>query len=285
MSLPAFGQERSLELGLRYWLSSGETLFAHNAQGADPTFGNPTSVLSYDGLDAHSLEAFVRSNFGQGWFVRGQFGIGGVREGSLDDEDYRAGQVKFSDTTSSVRGDQLSYLTLDVGRELWASARGGIVLGVFAGFQRWSETLDAFGAMATVGTINVPEAVLAISNDVVWSSLRAGVAGRARIGDKTTFTLDLALVPFADVRNEDSHYLRADLGPVPNVITTGRGAGLQLDLELRHRVYRSTELGIGLRYWRLRATDADVALAGIIAPITEFETRRAGITASVATRW
>jgi hypothetical protein len=270
---------------VRYWLSRGENAFAHNAQGADPTLGNPTSILTYDDLDAHTLEAFVRSSFGQGWFLKANFGVGSVREGSFDDEDYNAGQVKFSDTTSSVRGERLSYFTLDVGRELWTSAGGGTVLGAFAGFQRWSETLDAFGAMATVGTINVPDGVLAISNDVVWSSLRLGIATRTRLGEKTTFTLDFAVVPWSDLRNEDSHYLRADLGPVPNVITEGRGAGVQLDLELRHRVYKRTELGIGLRYWHLEARDADVALAGVVVPVTEFETRRGGITASVMTRW
>lgn len=282
---PVLGQERSLELGLRYWLSGGETVFAHNAQGANPAFGNPTSILTYDELDAHALEVFVRSNFGNGWFLRSTFGVGGVKDGSLDDEDYDAGQVKSSDTTSTVRGDRLSYFSLDIGRDLWSSAGGATVVGAYAGFQHWSETLEAFGAMASVGTINVPDGVLAISNEVVWNSLRVGVTGRMRVGEKTTFMIDFALIPFSDVRNEDSHYLRADLGPVPNVITNGRGAGAQLDLEVRHRVYRRTELGIGVRYWRLRASDADVAIAGIIAPVTEFETRRAGITASVMTRW
>ena len=51
------------ELGVRYWLSTGETKISHNAQGVDPTLGNPTSVLVYGNLDAHVLEDLGGQNF------------------------------------------------------------------------------------------------------------------------------------------------------------------------------------------------------------------------------
>jgi len=287
VSLPVAAAERGFELGTRYWLSNGENRFAHNAQGTDPTLGNPTSVLTYDELDARALELHWRSNFSSaGWFFKGNFGLGELRDGTFDDEDFNAAQAKTDDTTSAVRGERFSYLTLDVGKDIWESAGGKSALGLFAGFQQWSEQVDAFGLRVSVGNSpNLPESTRVITNDVLWRSLRVGIAGTAMVTSKLRVLADLAYVPYSDISNEDSHYLRADLGPVPNVITTGRGAGVQLDLELRHRVYRSTELGIGVRYWRLRASDADVALAGVVVPVTEFETRRAGITASVATRW
>ena len=102
ISFPVAGAERGFEFGTRYWLSSGENRFAHNAQGADPTLGNPTSILTYEELDARALELHWRSNFSSdGWFFKGNFGLGEVRDGAFDDEDFAAGQVKFSDTTSN----------------------------------------------------------------------------------------------------------------------------------------------------------------------------------------
>lgn len=288
VAFPALAQERGLELGTRYWLSNGENRFAHNASAADPArFGNPTSVLTYDELDARALELHWRAAFAGSWFFKGHFGLGELRDGSFDDEDYGAGQVKTDDTTSAVRGERFSYLTLDVGKDIWASAGGGSRLGVFAGFQQWSEQVDAFGLTVTVGgSATFPDSVRVISNDVRWRSLRLGVTGIAALTPRLRVLADLALVPFADLRNEDSHYLRGDLGPVPNIVTTGRGAGVQLELELRYAFTDRLEAGIGARHWELNEKDADVRFAGGGAlPITRFETRRTGLTATVVGRW
>jgi hypothetical protein len=280
----AMAQERGLELGTRYWLSNGENRFAHNAQAANPAFGNPTSVLTYDELDARALELHWRSTFPERWFFKGNFGAGELRDGTFDDEDYNAGQIKASDTASAVRGDRFSYLTLDFGRNVWTSASGS-VLGVFAGVQQWSEQAEAYGATATVGSIFVPANVRVITNDVRWRSLRLGLAGRAVVMNRLRVLADLAYVPYAQLANDDSHYLRADLGPVPNIVTEGRGSGVQLDLELRYAFSDRVEAGVGMRHWRLAMDRADVALAGVIVPVTEFETRRTGLTATVVGRW
>ena len=280
----ASAQDR-FEFGVRYWLSKGETQFSHNAQVADPTAGNPTSILTYEDRDAHSLELHARGELDEGWFIKGNFGIGSVREGSFDDEDYNVGQVKFSDTTSTVRGERLSYFTLDVGREIWRSAAGGTTLGAFAGFQQWSEHLDAFGALATVGPISVPDDVIVISNEVRWRSFRLGLAAKAQLFSATSIAVELAYIPHSVLRNEDSHYLRTDLGPTPNIITTGTGNGVQLDIELRHAFHKRIEAGIGVRHWHLRSTDADVSIAGFSLPVNELETRRTGVTASLTGRW
>jgi hypothetical protein len=118
VALPGGAQEPRFELGVRYWLSRGTHQFSHNAQGADARLGNPTSILTYEDTDAHALEIHGRSELPARWFVRGNVGLGKVQRGSFDDEDYDAGQVKVSDTTSSVRSDRLSYFTLEGGREI-----------------------------------------------------------------------------------------------------------------------------------------------------------------------
>src|SRR4051812_2995030 len=246
MAATAHAQE--WQFGARYWYSQATTQRSHNAQGAVPALGNPTSVLTYDELNAHSVELHARKDFAERWFVRGNAGVGRIQRGSFDDEDFFAGQMKFSDSTSTVKGNRLTYLTADVGREFWAPRNWSIAL--FAGYHQWSERLDAYGARFTTGGGgDIAESVPVITNDVTWRSLRLGVAAVARLSARTRIALDAALVPYATVRDEDSHYLRTaanDLGPTPNILIEGRGRGLQVDAELRHFLRDRWEVGAGL---------------------------------------
>src|SRR5215213_1128915 len=80
----AVGQDpepRNLEIGVRYWISSGQTQSSHDASGADPILGNPTSTLTYDKLGAHTAELYARKSFGERWFVKGNAGIGTITHG------------------------------------------------------------------------------------------------------------------------------------------------------------------------------------------------------------
>ena len=105
-----------------------------------------------------------------------------------------------------------------------------------------------------------------------------------------------ALVPYATFRNEDSHHLRSTdptssfyLGPVPNIIIEGKGRGAQLDAELIHEVSRSTELGLGLRYWHLEATKGTRTVPHIPGaeqlPLVELVSERVGLLLSLRSRW
>lgn len=274
------------ELGVRYWLSTGETKISHNAQGVSPTLGNPTSILTYENLDAHSLELFGRTLLGRNWFLKGTLGLGRIGTGSLDDEDYFRGQVKFSDTTSSITGDHLAYGTIDVGHQ-WVLKQGAVNLGVFAGFSQWTEEYEASGATATVGTINIDRSVKVITYNVRWRALRVGFAGQFAFG-RARLGLDLAAVPYAKFYNEDSHHLRGDLGPTPNIIDSGEGYGVQADAELRYEIVRRTELGVGVRYWHMEAHNGTSDFRNFVngeTPIVEFYTRRTGITVSLRRTW
>jgi hypothetical protein len=279
-------QAQDWELGARYWYSRGFTQLSHNAQGLNPTRGNPTSVLAYENLNAHAAELHARKAFGEGAFVRGSAGLGRVRSGSFDDEDFSAGQVKSSDSTSPVKGNRLSYFTVDLGRDLWMVRN--TTIGLFAGYQQWTERLDAYGATFTLGGSNIPESIQVITNEVTWRSLRLGIAATARFTERTRVSLDAAWVPYATVRDEDSHYLRTaldDLGPTPNILVEGHGRGLQLDLELRHGLSDLWELGAGLRYWALRATSGSRIAAGTSLPLNEIESRRRGLILDLTRRW
>jgi hypothetical protein len=280
-------QAQDAELGVRYWYSKSTTTRSHNAQEAAPVLGNPTSILTYDNLNAHAVELHARKTFGAGWFAKGNAGLGWVTRGSFDDEDYFAGQVKFSDSTSSVRGNELAYGSVDIGRELWRLRNG--VAGIFVGYHYWSEHLDAYGATFTVGGgPAIPSSEPVISNEVTWHSLRVGLTSAARLGPRTRLSFEAAWIPYARVRDEDSHWLRqdpGDLGPAPNIFIEGRGHGLQLELEWRHVLRNAWEVGAGLRHWWLRARSGNREAVGTRVPLTELESQRTGLTLGVTRRW
>ena len=280
------------ELGVRYWLSTGETKHAHNAQGVVPSLGNPTSVLHYENLDAHSLELFGRGVFARNWFLKGLLGYGHINTGSFDDEDFNAGQVKFSDTTSSVTDGWLAYGTIDVGHQ-WVLKQGAINLGVFAGYSQWTEQVDASGATDHLGFIggDIDSSVRVISNKLTWKALRIGFAGQFVFG-RARLSTDLALIPYAQYRNEDSHLLRqspSDLGPAPNIVLEGDGYGVQLDAELAYELARRTLLSLGWRYWYMESSDGKRSLPNFPSfpqlPVTELYSKRTGATLSLRHLW
>lgn len=284
------------ELGLRWWVSTGETKTSHNAQGLDPALGNPTSVLVYENLDANTFELFGHQNFHGNLFLKGVLGIGKINRGAFDDEDFFVGQLKFSDTTSSVTQGRIGYGWLDLGYQ-WVLREGAVSLGVFGGFNQWTENYDAYGATDHIGFIggDISRDVNVISNKVRWRALRAGLYGEFIFG-RARLTLDLAVVPYAEFRNEDSHHLRAQpvgsnpfaLGPVPNIVDEGEGWGVQWDAELRYEIMRRTELGLGWRFWYLEArkgiTDFQNVPGGE-TPIVDFYTWRTGLSISLRRTW
>jgi hypothetical protein len=281
------------ELGVRYWYSEGKSTRSHNAQGLVPSLGNPTSVLTYEDLKTHAFELHGRKDLGQGGFLKGNVGLGDTKSGNFDDEDFNRGQVKFSDTTSTVKGDWLRYATIDIGKDLWRSR--GFSGGLFIGYGYWAERLDAYGLIVTVpppappgnGRL-FPDSTLVITNETTWQALRVGFAGKWQLSAPTRLMLDAAFIPYAKVRDEDSHWLRQspnDLGPAPNIHMKGEGYGVQTDLELRHTIEQAWELGAGLRYWWLRATDGTRSAVGVSVPLSELESQRFGLLVSLTHRW
>jgi hypothetical protein len=279
----------SLEFGLRWWVNTGSTSRSHDASGVDPTVGNPTSTLAYTNLDANAGELFARKRIGERWFVKGNVGLGQINTGTLTDQDFffsRTGVPLMTQTVTATDG-KLNYASIDLGREMWKA--GLATFSLFAGYQYWNEKIDGHGFSDSFGPLGVPPSVLVISNNLTWQSLRLGgdmrfVRGHQRI------VVDVALVPYAKYRNEDSHYLRqdpSDLGPVPNVIANGHGWGAQAEAEWRIAVpqLNGLELGVGYRYWRLESQKGDQSQAGFTFPITELWSERHGLTLSLNKSW
>jgi hypothetical protein len=258
------------ETGVRYWYSTGSMRFGFF--NGSPLYGDPTSTLDWTDLTGQSGEVFARLDHKpSGLFVKGMAGLGMITDGGIDDRDYFATQFKFSDTTSVVKDGNLSFLSLDVG---WAYAPApGYRFSFFVGYQFWREKATAYGVYCNQATIvftGCPSAgALVVGYDTAvfvyeptWHAVRIGVEGRAAITDRWSVQGEIVGIPFALLENLDSHLLRqspADLGPAPNVISNGRaGLGVQAEVLINYALNENFEIGGGVRYWQIVASEGGV---------------------------
>jgi len=296
--LPPMSEPR-WELGGRFWASEGTTRFDINSSKFDPTLGNPTSVLKYEDMDAYSGEFFWYARNETNTFAKGFFGGGGLTGGNLDDEDYFAGQVKFSDTYSKLDGEGLLYGTIDLGQRFALIDRGAKVsVSPLIGFNFWQETALAYGVRcnpddvggASCGppdSIAVPFSTEVIKNEANWASLRLGGEVRVTLWDRLTLIGDAAILPVAYIWTYDSHFLRKDLGPVPNGEDRGTGWGYQLEAEMRFDFTQSWSAGAGVRYWYAEAGrgNSEFVNFGLKVPLNEYTSERFGVFGDVTYRF
>lgn len=293
------GSEPRWELGARFWASEGKTDFNINSSRSDPQLGNPTSVLTYDNIEAYTGEFFwnVRNEYNT--FFKGFVGGGGITSGSLDDEDYFAGQVKFSDTYSKLDGNGLVYGTTDIGQrfDLIDRPAARIAVSPFIGFNFWQEHALAYGVRCNrndVGNVDCPDgdvvvpfSTKVIGNEENWASLRLGGELRMTFWDRLTLIGDAAILPVTYVWNYDSHYLRKDLGPVPNGEDRGSGWGYQLEAEARYDFTPNWSAGAGVRYWHVEAGrgNSEFVNLGLKVPLNDYTSERFGVYGDVTYRF
>lgn len=200
--------EPRFEIGARYWQSVGNTRFSINSSKLDPSLGNPTSVLKYDDMDGYAGEFFWYARNETNTFAKGFIGGGGLNGGSLDDEDYFAGQVKFSDTFSQLKGESLLYGTIDVGQHFTlGDGATKLTLSPFVGFDYWQETATAYGVRCNSddvdgafcggapGEVVVPFSTEVIKNKAMWSALRLGGEVKAKLWNRLTVMGEAAILP------------------------------------------------------------------------------------------
>ncbi len=295
---PNANDQPQWELGMRYWWSEGSTRFGVNSSRQAPILGNPTSTLSYDDVTANSLEFVWGVRNESRTFFKGFVGGGWLDGGSLDDEDYLAGQIKFSDTYSRLDGESMGFGTMDVGQDFTVlDGKSVVVVSPFVGFNYWQETVNGFGARCNAddvggafcgspGSVAVPFSTKVISNKASWSSLRLGAEVTAQFWDRLTLRGDAAILPVAYLWNEDSHLLRSDLGGVPNITDSGTGWGYQLEGEIRLDVTQHWAFGAGVRYWYAETNgDSDFLHLGVTTELQDFTSERFGVFSNVTYRF
>ena len=280
----------SLEVGARYWYSTGETGF----DLYDGTGNVLVSRLTYEDLSTHSGELFFRGDHSSGFFVKGYVGGGNVNSGNLIDEDFPPVVDPYSSTISDQDDGSLGYVSLDVGYTFYDSTNAsfslkdepadsmGLKLGAFIGYHYLNEELHAYGCTQQAtnpdicGGGGVPSDILVISQDTDWSSLRLGLTADVHLTERLKLSADAAYV-YANLDGEDTHHLRADLPfPLPQ---EGDGHGVQLEAVLGYQLTDAFNLGIGARYWYMEVDDGTLSFepnGGGVQSI-DFETERYGV--------
>jgi hypothetical protein len=287
------------ELGARYWWSDGKTSFNFTSSKINPLLGNPTSKLTYDGTNGNSAEFVWRAKNESNTFAKGFVGGGWLNGGSLDDQDFLAGQVKFSDTSSKIGGNSLLYGTIDIGQDFTLLDRATkVIFGPFLGFNFLQETATAFGARCEPddvdgavcgppGFIEVPFSTKVIRDTSNWASLRLGGELRVKLWDRLSLIGDGAMLPVTAVWDYNSHYLRKDLGPIPNGEERGTGWGYQLEGEARYDFTPNWSAGAGVRFWHAE-TDrgtTEFVHSHTKVELNDFTSERFGVFAGVTYRF
>jgi opacity protein-like surface antigen len=108
----------NVEVGARYWYSWGrfQKDLALGVVGPQ----NPTlniSRLTWDNLTSHAGEGFARINTPWNIFVKGFAGAGNINGGKINDEDWLAPIVTYSNTVGNASG-HLNYWTIDGGFDI-----------------------------------------------------------------------------------------------------------------------------------------------------------------------
>jgi hypothetical protein len=295
--LPPMSEPR-WELGARFWASEGKTRFDINSNKFNPALGNPTSVLTYGDMEAYSGEFVWSARNESNTFAKGFVGGGWLNGGSLDDEDFAAGQIKFSDTYSKIKGDDLIYGTIDVGQDFTLLDRQTkVTFSPFVGFNFWQEDAISYGGRCNrddvdglvcgpPGFIEVPFSTKFIGNETNWASLRLGAQLKVKLWDRLSLIGDAAVLPVAYVWTYDSHFLRKDLGPVPNGEDRGSGWGYQLEAEARYDFTPSWSTGGGVRFWHAEAGgNNEFVNFGLKVPLNDYTSERFGVFGDVTYRF
>ncbi|HEY2533182.1 MAG TPA: outer membrane beta-barrel protein [Xanthobacteraceae bacterium] len=278
-----------LEVGTRYWFSSGKT----KSNLFNRELGVQASRLTYSDLTAHAAETFARIDHVSGWFLKGYAGLGVVTGGNLKDEDFPPIVMPYSATTSSQRDGSLTYATIDVGYDFLRTPI--YQLGPFVGYNYYREKLNADGCTQTAtnpacGGAGVPNSIQVISNDAQWNSVRLGLNGQIAVTDRLTLSADAAWLPYTKLDDTDTHWLRIN---APGPAAGGNGLtgpiaqngtahdGYQLETILSYMVTPSFSVGVGGRYWHMDTTSGtanftDVGVAAAIPEPIKYTTDRYG---------
>lgn len=274
----------TIEVGTRVWVSEGETEWSHCASSAcgggsgtitisgtsyTYTMGDPTSKLNYSGTKANTLELYADIRSEQ--FVTSlKLGTGSGDSGTFRDQDWLTivgvyDNLEFSDTVSDIKNSDVNYWVADFGYELDSDLLSNAVgITPFVGYFNYTEKLSAYGLtpVSDGSLVNIASSVSyateVIRNEAEWSGFRLGVDLKKSFTEKLSGSLNVAYV-IADVTNKDSHLLRtssSDLGAAPNIISSGDGDGVMLDIILDYDYSDALTFDFGYRMWKFDADNA-----------------------------
>ncbi len=219
--------------------------------------------------------------------LRSRLGLGMSDGGNLDNEDYDvngvyagyATGVKYSDARQPLKPATLGYAVGDLlwhPEALdWQSRDGGglrVRVSPLLGLVAWQDHYNSKGAICQAddvggaicgaqGTVIVPLQDKSVRHRVHWLGVRVGTALDVNL-NRLLWRTELAAVPLGYFRNEDSHYIRSELGPTPNFIDTSSGVyGMMMESMLAYQLTPALSVEAGLRYWGLNSGKAETVAA------------------------
>jgi len=242
----------AMEAGLRYFYSKGKS--------QQDLYGEPgvvNSRLIYGGLLSHSAEFFARLDHDNGVFIKGNFGIGSITDGSLYDEDMPPGTNPYSATNHKIRDSSMRYGSIDLGYNLINGSAGSF--GPYVGYRYFYQRARGFGC-AQVAQGNIcsagstdPETNAALTETETWRGAAIGFNSRMNLAPRWRMEVDAAYLPYLDRAGVDNHWARADINPGPE---NGTGWGAQIEALLSYAMTPRFSVGVGARYWYFATFEA-----------------------------
>ncbi len=243
------------EFGMRYWFTTGS--LSYNV--SKPKI----SSLDYKEDNSQSEEVYFRmASRNERYLIKGYLGIGNTANGNLDDSDYENGR-KISDTNSDLGDGRLQHVYLDLGYKLNSLSTSESTTSAIVGAGYFQDVMNARGLtckQASSGSLAgicnsagenlLSDNIKVIQNDARFTALRVGLENNWSPSQRVTWRNEIALVPFAQFRDNDNHYLRSDLGTNgPNFRDNGMAVGTQLETVFEYRFAPAWSLDFGGRYW------------------------------------
>jgi len=303
--------QTTFRLGVTAWTSDGETSWNHDASAIDPRLGNPSSELTYKKVKSNVIEVSGRWQ-GERLYTKAAYGVGDASDGTLVDDDFVSasgaalfgtsvsGAHRFSRTHSEIDGDDLSYINLTVGGQIWLTTPRKGHLNIYAGYQKWKEKYVAKGLEQIECTETVvlcsPAGFVGftgqrvITNEVEWESIFVGIEGAIQISHRVALSGDIAYTPKAKMDNEDIHHLRTDLRKDPSFEMSGDGDGWNVEAKATIKIKKNLSAYIGFRYWKLEVQDGrwtsfPITGSPVNATLNELSSERKGLILGISHEW
>lgn len=248
--LPKAARSMELSASASVQARMGSIGFSHDASSTNPLFGDPTSELEYDRLSETllSLRLEGKSEPAGAWFDLTAT-IGLTSGGSFRDADFYRGQVLFSETLSKgLSADEYGLnLRFSGDNWVWGDYSGFVLRPYLAGGIRQRRLSarglrcgDICGALPSVaaGREVIGQNVLDFyAGPGLW--LEKELSPRQRIDLKGEIGLGYRHVA-------DSHRLRPDLGPTPNIEYDFALVRAHAELNYVHAITDKAGLTIGM---------------------------------------
>lgn len=268
-------EDVKVEVGMHYWRGLNNTKYNYYSTSA--TRGNPAATLTWKDAPSDNIELFAISSVGSDYFIKGNvgFGVSSQKSGSLTNVDYNAGQITFSDTTSSATNSRNGSAGIEFGRIMRLNE---MVLKPSVGYYYSRSLLDSYGlylnpvgdgsfyaanGVAAGQTVRNSD-FLGISYETIVKSPKLGLGATFKVGGSTSITLEGAYYPFADITLFDYHRSSDKVqNGEPNGVSNGRGSGYGFDLFVNHMASQRLTLLTGIKFSSFTLSDRDMAFNNV----------------------